>query len=581
MLRGGFRSGTPVAGASSSMHGSPVLAPVGDNAPVLGLSLHRAVSTGNVALVLFALEHGQSANSVLHGITPLHVAACLGEVSIVQLLMAYGAEVNQPKTRARTAGGPGVEGSLPLHFAAANGHYEIVRLLLEHGSRPLAQDRDGQSPEALALANQQAECASLVRAWAQAYGTEGHTDSATVRHTQHVMGPHSDALSMWTLSPSQLPAAPSLSRPGTAQSLRVMSPNTGVTDCASIPPLSLQTDMPMAESPSETLSPQPSRTPISPIPDTRRLSSLFEMASHPASSLRAALWPGTRSADTDADAPSTSLRLPRISSRASLAGLFKRQPSVSEELSNDSSSTSQRSPAHAPSSSALFSLVDRRSELHSGGASEATSPSHTRMPDVNGALKQRASRSENLSTTRARASSLSKGETPPSTPMRPAMGTPSSKWRMRLSGSHTSPPESDGNSLNPPLHALPATSISRLRSNSASSGRATRDGHILPLPSTRSRATSDVQTSSETPSLEGVLNRTLPGDLRHTTISPETPSGALSDSRSLSGGSAVSPISVTGRGETLLRESSQASPPQGPSEAHSELAMFLARIGQT
>ena len=110
-----------------------MLAPVGDNAPVLGLSLHRAVSTGNVALVLFALEHGQSANSVLHGITPLHVAACLGEVSIVQLLMAYGAEVNQPKTRARTAGGPGVEGSLPLHFAAANGHYEIVRLLLEHG----------------------------------------------------------------------------------------------------------------------------------------------------------------------------------------------------------------------------------------------------------------------------------------------------------------------------------------------------------------------------------------------------------------------------------------------------------------
>ncbi|WFD21911.1 hypothetical protein MEQU1_000570 [Malassezia equina] len=265
--------------------------PLQEPVPVPSLGLHRATSSGNVALVLYALENGQSPNAAIHGITPLHVAACIGHVTTAKLLMSFGADVNQPKGRSKVAG-PGVEGSTPLHFAAANGHVDLVRTLLLHGARPQSLDRNGNTPELLASVSSSAPCVALLRQWIDMYGPEGHSDPAALQDTY-----------AWG---DRVILAPS--REGT--------PVTGAL--------------------SPILSPQALRDttpPHSPtVPDMRprsSLPSLFEKASHPASSLRAALFSSSATSRTD----DVSVRSSRLPTRASLTGLFRRGgPTADEEL---------------------------------------------------------------------------------------------------------------------------------------------------------------------------------------------------------------------------------------------------------
>ncbi|GAC98449.1 ankyrin repeat protein [Pseudozyma hubeiensis SY62] len=148
------------------------------------LGLHSAAATGNIGLVKFALENGQPANSNLNGILPLHAACSGGSEQSVRMLILHGADVNAPRLRAKgSAAGPGAEGSTPLHFAAANGHLEIVRILLEAGARPAAADKEGVTPEALALGAGHIECANLVRSWISAYGSNGLAGMVESRET--------------------------------------------------------------------------------------------------------------------------------------------------------------------------------------------------------------------------------------------------------------------------------------------------------------------------------------------------------------------------------------------------------------
>lgn len=386
------------------------------------LGLHRATSSGNVALVLYALENGQSPNAAIHGITPLHVAACIGHVTTANLLMSFGADVNQPKGRSKVAG-PGVEGSTPLHFAAANGHVDLVRTLLLHGARPQPLDRNGNTPEMLASVFPSPPCVALLRQWIDTYGAEGHADPAALQDTY-----------AWG---DRVILAPS--REGT--------PVTGALS----PILSPQ-------------APRDTTPPHSPtVPDMRprsSLPSLFERASHPASSLRAALFSSSTTSRTD----DVSVRSSRLPTRASLTGLFRRGwPTADEELDTRLGRTSR------PDS--VVSTRPRSSSKSSISTAATSTPPPSTPSQVASSLPPPVSSTS---------------------PIRTLLSSPPARWWPHT---HT------GNSpeplrilpLPPPMHAR------RLRSNSASQTRAGPDMEST----TRARAHSE---ATKVPSLDTMVS---------------------------------------------------------------------------
>ncbi|ORY00437.1 hypothetical protein K493DRAFT_176476, partial [Basidiobolus meristosporus CBS 931.73] len=92
--------------------------------------LHSGAASGNLGLVKFALDHGQSINSVVNGVLPIHAACCSGNPAVVKYLIDRGADVNARRISRRYSGesadsGPGSSlagtGSTPLHYACANG----------------------------------------------------------------------------------------------------------------------------------------------------------------------------------------------------------------------------------------------------------------------------------------------------------------------------------------------------------------------------------------------------------------------------------------------------------------------------
>jgi ankyrin repeat protein len=54
---------------------------------------------------------------------PIHVAADLGKIEILQILIEFGANINQKDSDGQTA----------LHYAASNGYFEAVQYLLSSG----------------------------------------------------------------------------------------------------------------------------------------------------------------------------------------------------------------------------------------------------------------------------------------------------------------------------------------------------------------------------------------------------------------------------------------------------------------
>ncbi|GAA5897359.1 uncharacterized protein JCM6883_006672 [Sporobolomyces salmoneus] len=158
------------------------------------LSLHSAAAKGNVGLVQYALSHGQPVNSVLNGVLPLHAASSSGNETVVKMLIEAGADVNSPRLprrytneRSKTSGlAAGTQGSTPLHFAAANGHVSIIKLLLSYGANPRAAEKHGLTPETIALEQGFVEAADVLRSWqpVQSDRTErggGSDDAASIR----------------------------------------------------------------------------------------------------------------------------------------------------------------------------------------------------------------------------------------------------------------------------------------------------------------------------------------------------------------------------------------------------------------
>ncbi|WFC98601.1 hypothetical protein MYAM1_001331 [Malassezia yamatoensis] len=402
MVRGGsVRPNFTVGGSWSSTSTPAISLRSSEKANVTSgqsLGLHRAAATGNVAMVLYALENGESPNTYLNGIAPLHVSACLGDTVVTQILIAYGADLNLPRSRSRVHPTPGVEGSTGLHFAAANGHNEIVRILLENGAAPTVTDRDNQTPESLAHANHHSACAEALRRWIEKYGSKGWVAPNSIYNTGYAMRWGNEVV-----SPSPRSDSPELGR--SLQERRFTLPSSSSmlvhhnNEKRFAPPA-----LPRFQSDSQESLPQRSRT-ASPAPSESRwrasLPMFLEKAAHPASSLRA-LWPPTssssgnqpfRNIDEVDDSSSSVVRVPRISSRTGLSNFLKRATG---------SNTQTRSPEDTQSSlhredgdlnrfsgmlspTGIISLMNRRSQDNlstSSTTDRSESPSLSRTSDA-------------------------------------------------------------------------------------------------------------------------------------------------------------------------------------------------------
>ncbi|WP_457621183.1 ankyrin repeat domain-containing protein [Persephonella sp.] len=79
-------------------------------------------------------------------------AAKDGDVKLLQLAIAKGADINTTDDRGGTA----------LHWAVYYGHEDIVKILLLHGANPFLEDKNGISPYRLAQIKGKSEILDLI-----------------------------------------------------------------------------------------------------------------------------------------------------------------------------------------------------------------------------------------------------------------------------------------------------------------------------------------------------------------------------------------------------------------------------------
>ncbi|MEX1262704.1 MAG: ankyrin repeat domain-containing protein [Actinomycetota bacterium] len=104
------------------------------------LDLFEAASFGDVERLteLLAIDSASVDARSGDGFTALHLAAFVGQVDAVQLLVTVGAEVD--------ARGTGWMTGTALHSAASARHSEVVQVLLEAGADPIARQSGGWTP---------------------------------------------------------------------------------------------------------------------------------------------------------------------------------------------------------------------------------------------------------------------------------------------------------------------------------------------------------------------------------------------------------------------------------------------------
>ena len=97
--------------------------------------LMLAAALGHIDIVGLLLDHGASIDDVtnLDSSAPIHLAALHGQSEVVKLLLDAGAPIND-----RNA-----DGWTPLELACKWGHLEVTRLLISRGADPNLADTDG------------------------------------------------------------------------------------------------------------------------------------------------------------------------------------------------------------------------------------------------------------------------------------------------------------------------------------------------------------------------------------------------------------------------------------------------------
>uniref|UniRef100_A0A4W6C3C4 Ankyrin-1 n=1 Tax=Lates calcarifer TaxID=8187 RepID=A0A4W6C3C4_LATCA len=111
--------------------------------------LHIAAHYENMSVAQLLLNRGANVNfTPKNGITPLHIASRRGNVMMVRLLLDRGAQIDA-KTKDELT---------PLHCAARNGHVRIIEILLEHGAPIQAKTKNGLSPIHMAAQGDHMDC---------------------------------------------------------------------------------------------------------------------------------------------------------------------------------------------------------------------------------------------------------------------------------------------------------------------------------------------------------------------------------------------------------------------------------------
>jgi ankyrin repeat protein len=133
---------------------------VNDTAPSGTSALVVAVHSDSPGVASLLLDQGADANADEGGYTALHAAVLRGNAALVKLLLARGARPNVTLTKptpARRYGnewafGEHLVGTTPFYLAAKFGELEIMRLLAAAGANPRAQSpADGSTAVMVAL----------------------------------------------------------------------------------------------------------------------------------------------------------------------------------------------------------------------------------------------------------------------------------------------------------------------------------------------------------------------------------------------------------------------------------------------
>jgi ankyrin repeat protein len=119
--------------------------------------LALAAFFGNLDVAAHLINQGANVNLAATNpmkVAPLHAATASRHFAIVELLVANGADVNQPQH----------QGWRPLHAAAQHGDEAAVRLLLAHGARANVRSDNRQTPLDLAMTHGHAAVVELLEA---------------------------------------------------------------------------------------------------------------------------------------------------------------------------------------------------------------------------------------------------------------------------------------------------------------------------------------------------------------------------------------------------------------------------------
>lgn len=118
-----------------------------------GPSLYAAVADRDRDGVISMLKKGVDPNRHIHHSTALHLAAAMGSLETMQVLVHYGADIMAPDR----------DGYTPLHIAAEAGQLAVVTYLLDCNASPNLAHYAGGTPLLLAAAMQRLEiCQKLL-----------------------------------------------------------------------------------------------------------------------------------------------------------------------------------------------------------------------------------------------------------------------------------------------------------------------------------------------------------------------------------------------------------------------------------